>query len=66
MLSKGRTPDVRLDGRSLELLDADDDRLVVDLPQDAATSGTLEIDHGDGRIDAYELAVEDPYAVDGY
>ncbi len=65
MLAGGQQPVVRLAGTALDLLEADDDRLVVGLPDDAALSGTLEIEHGDGEIESYDLAVEDPYAVDG-
>jgi hypothetical protein len=65
MLAGGQQPVVRLAGTALDLLEADDDRLVVGLPADTALSGTLEIEHGDGEVETYDLAVEDPYAVDG-
>jgi len=55
-------PDVRLDGRPLTLADADEHRLVVDLPADGPATGTLEVDHGDGAVTAYELGDADPWA----
>jgi hypothetical protein len=58
-------PQLRLDGRPLTIADADDERIVADLPEDGARGGTLEIDHGDGNVDTYELGSGDPWAPDG-
>jgi hypothetical protein len=58
-------PQLRLDGRPLTIADADDERIVADLPEDGARGGTLEIDHGDGDVDTYELGSDDPWAPDG-
>jgi hypothetical protein len=62
LLGPAGTPIVRLGGLPLAVSEADDGRLVVDLPDDA-TAGTLEIDHGDGeRPQVYELMRTDPWA----
>jgi hypothetical protein len=60
-LLDGGEPEVRLGGRPLAVAEAEDGRLVVELPEDEA-SGTLEVDHGDGEVSTYELASEDPWA----
>jgi hypothetical protein len=60
LVGAGGPPKVRLGGVPLEVAEADDDRLVVDLPHDE-TTGTLEIDHGDGEPVAFELAHEQPH-----
>lgn len=61
MLGAG-VPQFRLGGAPLSVAEADDERIVVNLPDDGAASGTLEVDHGDGDVDTYELATEDPWA----
>jgi hypothetical protein len=58
-------PDVRLDGRPLAVAEADESRLVVELPDDVPAAGTLEVDHGDGDVATYELAAADPWAPQG-
>jgi hypothetical protein len=58
-------PQLRLGGRPLTIADADDERIVAELPADGARAGTLEIDHGDGDVDTYELGSDDPWAPDG-
>jgi hypothetical protein len=60
MLGAGGPPQLRLDGRELAVTDADDGRIVVELP-DGPVAGTLEIDHGNGDVAAYELATDDPW-----
>jgi hypothetical protein len=65
LLADGGEPEVRLDGRPLAVADADEGRLVVELPEDGATTGTLEVDHGDGDVTTYELASGDPWAPEG-
>jgi hypothetical protein len=61
LLADGGEPAVRLGGRPLAVAEADDGRLVVELPHDGA-AGTLEVDHGDGEVTTYELASGDPWA----
>jgi hypothetical protein len=63
-LLDGGEPQVRLGGRPLAVAEADDGRLVVELPEDGA-AGTLEVDHGDGEVTSYELATGDPWAPEG-
>jgi hypothetical protein len=63
-LLDGGEPQVRLGGRPLAVAEADDDRVVVELPEDGA-AGTLEVDHGDGEVTRYELASGDPWAPEG-
>lgn len=58
-------PDVRLDGRPLAVAEADESRLVVELPDDVPAAGTLQVDHGDGDVATYELAAADPWAPQG-
>jgi len=60
-------PSVRLEGLPLTVQEAEDGRLVVELPADGgATSGTLEIDPQDGGEPiTYELATTDPWAPTG-
>jgi hypothetical protein len=64
LLGDGSEPTVRLGGRPLAVAEADDGRLVVELPEDE-TAGTLEVDHGDGQVTTYELASGDPWAPQG-
>jgi len=49
-------PAVRLNDKSLEVLQAENDHVVVDLPQ--AESGTLEISLPNGSIESFELSVD--------
>ena len=65
LLADGGEPEVRLAGRPLTVAEADDGRLVVELPEEGATAGTLEVDHGDGEVTTYELASDDPWAPEG-
>jgi hypothetical protein len=65
LLADGGEPEVRLGGRPLAVAEADDGRLVVELPEDGAAAGTLEVDHGDGDVTTYELASGDPWAPEG-
>jgi hypothetical protein len=65
MLGGGGPPALRLDGAPLSVAEAEDDRIVVDLPPGAPATGTLEVDHGDGDVDTYELASADPWAPAG-
>lgn len=60
----GGEPQIRLGGRPLAVAEADDGRLVVELPDEGA-AGTLEVDHGDGEVTSYELASGDPWAPEG-
>jgi hypothetical protein len=57
-------PQLRLGGRPLTIADADDERIVAELPEDGERAGMLEIDHGDGDVDTYELGSGDPWAPD--
>lgn len=50
-------PVVRLGGMPLSVAEADDERLVVDLPQEAA-SGVLDLELPDGRVMSYDLALD--------
>jgi hypothetical protein len=65
MLVGGVPPAIRLRGQSLPLAVAEDDRVVAELPPDLPAAGTLEVDHGDGEVDTYELAAEDPWSPNG-
>jgi hypothetical protein len=56
LLGEGGTPAVRFNQQALNLADIDEDRLVVDLPEDV-TDGALEIDLPDGQQLTYELSV---------
>ena len=58
------SPQVRLGGRPLAVAEADDDRLVVELPE-AAAAGTLEVDHGDGDVDHVRAGVRRPLGAGG-
>lgn len=58
-------PEVRLGGRPLSVAEADEDRVVVELPEDQPAAGTLQMDLGDGDVTTYELAEADPWAPDG-
>jgi hypothetical protein len=55
-------PQLRLGGRPLTVAEADDERIVAELPEDGPRAGTLEIDHGDGDVVTYELGSDDPWA----
>jgi hypothetical protein len=48
---------VRLGGLPLSVTEADDDRLVVDIPEEAQ-SGVLDLELPDGRVTSYELALD--------
>jgi hypothetical protein len=65
MLGAGGPPALRLAGAPLSVAEADEDRIVVDLPAGAPASGTLEVDHGNGDVETYELAAADPWAPAG-
>ena len=65
LLADRATPEVRLGGRPLTVAEAEDGRLVVELPDDGAAAGTLEVDHGDGEVATYELASADPWIPEG-
>jgi hypothetical protein len=58
-------PEVRLGGRPLSVAEADEDRVVVELPEGQIAAGTLQMDLGDGDVTTYELAAADPWAPDG-
>jgi hypothetical protein len=58
-------PEVRLGGRPLSVTEADEDRVVVELPEGQAAAGTLQMDLGYGDVANYELAAADPWAPDG-
>jgi hypothetical protein len=58
-------PEVRLGGRPLSVAEADQDRVVVELPEGQVAAGTLQMDLGDGDVTTYELAAADPWAPDG-
>jgi len=49
---------VRLNNRPLGIAEADDDRLVIEMPEDHQ-GGALEVSLPDGSIAAYELSVDD-------
>jgi hypothetical protein len=55
-------PGVRLDGQPLAVIEADDARLLIELADGGPRSGTLEIDHGDGEVQTYDLQSDDPWA----
>ena len=62
MLGGGENvPELRLDGRPLAVEEADDQRVVAQLPESQAPVGTLELDHGDGDIVTYQLETGDPW-----
>ncbi|HEV2772425.1 MAG TPA: hypothetical protein VGV57_06295 [Thermoleophilaceae bacterium] len=65
LLGPSGPPKLRLDGNQLAVSEADDRRVVVELPEDRPPAGTLEVDHGDGDVDTYELAPADPWAPKG-
>jgi hypothetical protein len=65
LLGAGGPPLLRLAGMPLSVAEADDSRLVVELPDGAPPAGTLEVDHGDGDVDVYELSTTDPWAANG-
>jgi hypothetical protein len=50
-------PVVKLRGQPLSLVEADDDRLVVDLPKESQ-SGALELEMADGTVMTYDLALD--------
>jgi hypothetical protein len=52
-------PIVRLNKRALDVHDADDRQVVLELPPDAA-SGALEVELGDGEVLTYELSLDQP------
>ncbi|HEX8647495.1 MAG TPA: hypothetical protein VF715_11390 [Thermoleophilaceae bacterium] len=52
-------PVARLDGAELPVLAAEDDRIVVELPQ-GSPGGRLELDLGDGEVLSYDLAPAAP------
>src|SRR4051794_15670047 len=62
MLGADGPPQFRLGGSPLTVAEAGDDRIVVDLPPDRPASGMLEVDHGDGDVETYELSTTDPWA----
>lgn len=49
---------VRLDNQPLAIAESDEDRLVVELPENAA--GALEVDLGSGNVTTYQLEPEHP------
>jgi hypothetical protein len=49
---------VKLRGRQLSVSEADNHRLVVDMPEEAE-SGALDVEMPDGSVVSYELALED-------
>jgi hypothetical protein len=65
MLGAGGPPRLRLGGAPLSVAEADDERIVVNLPAGAPLTGTLEVDHGDGDVETYELETSDPWAPAG-
>jgi hypothetical protein len=58
MLQPAGPPAIRLQGRQLAIQDADEHRLVVELPEHAA--GALEVDLGDGDVQTFELERGEP------
>jgi hypothetical protein len=58
MLPVDGQPDVRLDGHPLTVAEADEHRLLVELPEHAA--GALEVELGDGRVAEYEIEPAHP------
>src|SRR5205085_12225348 len=52
-----RLPVVKLKGQPLSVTEADDDRLVVDIPEEAE-SGALELEMPDGSVMSYDLALD--------
>jgi hypothetical protein len=62
LIGAGGPPRIRLNKRALSVSEADDDGLIVDMPE-ALESGALEIDLPDGDTVVYQLSVEaDPEA----
>ena len=59
LVGESGPPEVRLRGLPLSVAEADDDRLVVDVPEDAQ-SGALEVEMPDGSVMTYELALDAP------
>jgi len=50
-------PVVKLKGQPLSIAEADDERLVIDIPEEAR-GGALELEMPDGSVMSYELALE--------
>jgi hypothetical protein len=50
-------PIVKLRGLPLSIAEADDDRLVVDIREDAR-GGALELEMSDGSVMSYELSLD--------
>ena len=50
-------PVVKLRGAPLSIAEADDDRIVVDIPEHAQ-AGALELEMADGRVERYDLAFD--------
>jgi hypothetical protein len=65
LLGAGGPPLLRLGGAPLSVAEADDDRIVVELPDGAPPAGTLEVEHADGEVEAYELSTTDPWVTNG-
>ena len=57
LVGESGPPVVKLKGRSLSVEEADDDRLIVGIP-DEAMSGALEVEMPDGSVTTYELALD--------
>jgi len=57
-------PEVRIDNRALAVAAAGDDALWVDLPADFA-GGSLEVRHGNGDVQAFDLRLDDGASRDG-
>jgi hypothetical protein len=57
LVGEGGPPVVKLRGAPLSIAEADDERLVVDIPEHAQ-GGALEVEMADGRVLSYDLAVE--------
>jgi len=52
-------PVVKLRGQPLSVAEADDERLLVDIPEEAE-SGALELEMPDGSVMSYDLALDTP------
>ena len=57
LIGEGGAPEVRLGGRALDIAEADDERLVVEMP-DGAEGGALEVLLPDGQQLTYNLSFE--------
>jgi len=58
LIGEAGPPKVHLNNQPLGIAEADDDRLVVEIPEDHL-GGTLEVRLHDGSVAAYELSVDD-------